>query len=124
MLLASETDNNLTHGFISTSEYDDLTDNPYILAAQNKGELLCAKAIADFACLQFHIETIIPIFNSAAYPLIYQTDKLAGRGKEGQALFDKPGQHYGGENLVLSLIRKMRAIMRATESKTYKIVPV
>jgi len=113
----------LTNGFVSLLQEDLIEENPYLLAAQTKEPELAAKAIADFGCMQFHIETIVPVFNSAAYPLIYQTDKITGKGREGQALFDKPGQEYGGESKVVGLIRKMRAAMRSAEAKSYKIAP-
>lgn len=118
---SSECFDTLTDGFIAILQEDILNQNPYLLAAQEKETELSTKAISDFACSQICIETIVPIFNSAAYPLIYQTDKITGKGKEGQALFDKPGQNYGGENATVGLIRKNRAQIRVKESQTYRI---
>lgn len=120
----SESTENLTEGFLSILEEDLIQENPYRLAAQEKETELSSKAIADFACLQFHIETIVPIFNSAAYPLIDQMDKITDKGKDGQALFDKPGQEYGGENGVKQLMRKVRAAAaRVKQAQSYRIKP-
>lgn len=120
--ISSECSNILTDGFIATLQDSPLTQNPYLRAAEIRYDELRMKAVNDFVNTQHYLDTSKPVFNSAAYPRIHKMDKITGKGKEGQALFDKPGQHYGGENATVGLIRKRRAQIRTAESQTYKII--
>lgn len=60
-------------------------------------------------------DVIKPVFNAAVSFSAEVMDKIGIMGKAGQALFDKPGMQYGGNNLVVSMQRQMRRVWRAKE---------
>lgn len=72
-----------------------------------------------FAAVKNHF--VVPVFNAAVAHVMARMDKMAGIGKGGQALNDRPSMSNGGENSILAGIRARAREFRAKSSSSYKL---
>lgn len=101
-----------------------IQENPYIRAANNNAPVLSHEFRSSFSMASLGSQLIKPVFNALASGREAAMDKIGKMARAGQALWDKAGMHYGGENLVVGMLRKRRKRAAILQLKQLRSVPV